>query len=83
MWFRARYGGGRMSNQDLVARMKANNGKKPTTTEYMLQQIIFVVPNPSVPRSQASASRRKPAKELSGCDQGKIFAANYRDEARP
>ncbi|MFM2280289.1 MAG: hypothetical protein RLZZ444_2520 [Pseudomonadota bacterium] len=77
----ARYGGGRMSNQDLVARMKANNGKKPTTTEYMLQQIIFVVPESKRAKitgkrkSEAEASR----KSYPGCDQGKIFAANYRD----
>jgi peptidyl-prolyl cis-trans isomerase SurA len=34
----------RMSEQDVVQRMLAEGGNKPTTTEYMLQQVILVVP---------------------------------------
>src|SRR5690606_27419697 len=40
----ARYGSrGRMSSEELVTRMMENK-QKPVTTEYFLQQIIFVVP---------------------------------------
>lgn len=41
---RANRGGGRMSEQDVVRRMLDQGGAKPTATEYMLQQVIFVVP---------------------------------------
>ncbi|MBB3998567.1 SurA N-terminal domain-containing protein [Aureimonas pseudogalii] len=34
----------RLSEQDVVQRMLSEGGKKPSTTEYTLQQIIFVVP---------------------------------------
>ena len=33
-----------MSEQDVVRRMLQQGGAKPTATEYMLQQVIFVVP---------------------------------------
>ena len=33
-----------MSEQDAVKRMLGQGGTKPTATEYMLQQVIFVVP---------------------------------------
>lgn len=33
-----------MSEQDVVQRMLKDGGNKPTTTEYTLQQVIFVVP---------------------------------------
>lgn len=36
---------GSLSEQDVVQRMLQDGGKKPTATEYMLQQVIFVVPN--------------------------------------
>ncbi len=40
----ARYGGkNRMSTQDFITRLK-ERGQKPVTSEYFLQQIIFVVP---------------------------------------
>ena len=34
-----------MSEQDVVQRMLKDGGNKPTTTEYTLQQVIFVVPD--------------------------------------
>lgn len=34
----------KLSQQDVVQRMLANGGEKPTTTEYTLQQVIFVIP---------------------------------------
>ncbi|MEM9574868.1 MAG: SurA N-terminal domain-containing protein, partial [Pseudomonadota bacterium] len=33
-----------MSEQDVVAKMLENGGQKPTSTEYLLHQVIFVVP---------------------------------------
>jgi peptidyl-prolyl cis-trans isomerase SurA len=77
----ARYGASaRMSNTDLVSRMMENNKQKPETTEYMLQQIIFVVPSAKKGitgqrKSEAEASRSK----YPGCDQAKVFAATMRD----
>jgi len=35
---------GAMSEQDVVQKMLQQGGNKPTATEYMLQQVIFVVP---------------------------------------
>jgi peptidyl-prolyl cis-trans isomerase SurA len=78
----ARYGAGgsRMTTQQFVARLKQDNGQKPKTNEYFLQQIIFVVPQ----SKQATTGKRKAEAEASrkkypGCAQAKIFAAGYRD----
>lgn len=77
----ARYGSsGRMSNQDLVTRMMERK-EKPVTTEYFLQQIIFVVPEAKRKaitgkrKSEAEASRSK----YPGCEQAKNFAATMID----
>jgi peptidyl-prolyl cis-trans isomerase SurA len=77
----ARYGASnKMSNSDLVARMMQNNKQKPETTEYILQQMIFVVPASKKGivgkrKSEAEASRLK----YPGCEQAKVFAATMRD----
>ncbi|WP_244619118.1 peptidylprolyl isomerase [Rhizobium sp. 18055] len=77
----ARYGSSnKMSNSDLVARMMQNNKQKPETTEYILQQMIFVVPASKKGivgkrKSEAEASRSK----YPGCEQAKVFAATMRD----
>jgi peptidyl-prolyl cis-trans isomerase SurA len=77
----ARYGAAnKMSNSDLVARMMENNKQKPETTEYILQQMIFVVPASKKGivgkrKSEAEASRSK----YPGCEQAKVFAATMRD----
>lgn len=77
----AKYGSGRLSNQDLVARMMENGGKKPVTTEYFLQQIIFVIPESK--RGAITAKRQQEANasraRFPGCDQSKVFAATMRD----
>lgn len=53
----ARYGSsGKLSTQDLVAKMLERGEDKPTTTEYILQQVIFVVP--SSKRSKSALNRR-------------------------
>ena len=71
--------GSGMSNQDAVARMLQNK-EKPVTTEYLLQQVIFVVPA----AKQGMAGKRKAEAEASrakfpGCEQSKIFAKGYKD----
>lgn len=79
----ARFGGNsnRMSNDQFVARLKENNGQKPTVTEYMIQQVIFVIPEKKrnaitgKRRAEAEASR----KSYPGCKQAKVFAAGFRD----
>jgi len=77
----ARYGGGgKLSTQELVSRMLQNK-QKPVTTEYFLQQVIFVVP----PAKRAAITgKRKAEAEASrsqypGCDQAKVFAATMHD----
>jgi len=78
----ARYGGGRnrMSSQELVTRMMENK-EKPVTTEYFLQQVIFVVP--AAKRNAILAKRQKEANasrsKFPGCDQSKQFAATMLD----
>jgi peptidyl-prolyl cis-trans isomerase SurA len=79
----ARYGtgGSRMTQSQFVARLKQDNGQKPKTNEYFLQQVIFVVPESKrnkimgKRKSEAEASR----KSYPGCAQAKIFAATMRD----
>ena len=77
----ARFGGQKMSNDNLVDRLRKDGGKKPTTTEYILQQVVFVVPESKRAKitgkrkSEAEASR----KSYPGCAQAKVFAATMRD----
>ncbi len=78
----ARYGAsGKITTQDMVTRIKANNGKKPTTTEFTIQQVIFVVPQSKrgkitgKRKSEAEASRAK----YPGCKDARAFAATMRD----
>ncbi|MFN7103361.1 MAG: peptidylprolyl isomerase [Pseudorhizobium sp.] len=78
----ARFGGnrGRMSSDELVTRMMENK-EKPVTTEYFLQQIIFVVPEA---RRGAILGKRKAEAESArskfpGCEQSKQFAATMLD----
>ncbi len=77
----ARYGSrGRMSSQELVTRMMENK-EKPVTTEYFLQQVIFVVPDS---KRNAILGKRKAEAEAArgkfpGCEQSKQFAATMLD----
>ena len=78
----ARFGGGgnRMSNDQFIAKLKENNGQKPTVTEYVIQQIVFVVPE----KKRNLAGKRKAEAEASrksfpGCKEAKIFAAGFKD----
>ncbi|TCQ12489.1 periplasmic chaperone for outer membrane proteins SurA [Rhizobium sp. PP-F2F-G36] len=74
-------GGGRLSNEELVRRMQENGGNKPVTTEYFLQQVIFVVPsakrNAIMGKRQAEANASRSS--YPGCDDAKTFAATMRD----
>lgn len=78
----ARFARGRMSQQELVTRLK-ERGSKPVVTEYFLQQIIFVIPESK--RGAITAKRRAEAeasrKRYPGCAGAKAFAATMRDVA--
>lgn len=67
--------GGGLSTQDLVSKMLERGNDKPSTTEYILQQVIFVVPQNK--RSQATLNARKrEADQLRGRYQGCDSAAS-------
>ncbi|CAJ1391668.1 unnamed protein product [Effrenium voratum] len=77
---RARSESQMMSEQDVVARMLEQGGQKPTSTEYILQQVIFVVPEAN--RGQLSARRTEANRmrgRVSSCDQTLAMAQNLRD----
>ncbi len=48
------------ATQDIFAKLHAQGGKKPTSTEYTLQQVIFVVPKAK--RRRLMAKRRRDAR---------------------
>ena len=79
----ARYsgGGGQMSEQDLVKHMLEKGGAKPSATEYMLQQVIFVVPKAE--RSTTLAKRKREAEAMrarfNGCATTREFAKGLID----
>ena len=80
----ARYGASSsdgMSQQDLVARMLERGGDQPTTTEYILQQVIFVVPEAR--RGAILGQRQREAEQMRGrfpgCEASTQFAASLRD----
>ncbi len=81
MW-RARNQGSRaLSEQDVVAKMLERGGDKPTSTEYLLQQVIFLVPQDQ--RSRQLAGRRQEANNMrsmvTGCDGTIGLAQQLRD----
>jgi len=75
-------GGSGMSTQDLVSKMLERGSDKPSTTEYILQQVIFVVP--ANKRSNATINARKrEADQLrgryQGCDNAASVIGDLRD----
>lgn len=77
-------GGGGMSTQDLVSKMLERGSDKPSTTEYILQQVVFVVP--ANKRSNATvAARKREAEQLrgryQGCDSTASMVSGLRDVA--
>jgi peptidyl-prolyl cis-trans isomerase SurA len=72
---------GIVSEQDAVRRMLQQGGAKPTATEYLLQQVIFVVP--AAERGGLLARRKKEAEALrqrfTGCAETRQFAKGLID----
>lgn len=79
----ARYGSsGKLSTQDLVSKMLERGDDKPTTTEYILQQVIFVVPSSkrsksTINRRNSEAKRFRP--NIDSCDTTKGKAVGLKD----
>lgn len=69
------------SEQDVVQRMLQQGGDKPTSTEYMLQQVIFVVP--AAERGARLGARKREAEAMRqrfrGCDSTREFARGLLD----
>jgi peptidyl-prolyl cis-trans isomerase SurA len=78
---RAHHERGSISEQEVVRRMIEQGGEKPSTTEYMLQQVIFVVP--AAERSARLAQRRREAEQLrarfQSCETTREFARSLID----
>lgn len=72
---------GRMSEQDIVQRMLNDGGNKPTATEYLLQQVIFVVPQAQ--RKKLLKKRKREAESMrqrfAGCESTRKFAKGLID----
>lgn len=77
----ARSQGGLLNEQDVVAKMLERGGAKPTSTEYTLQKVIFVVPQNR--RGSDMARRRNEANQMRGrigdCSNTISLAAQLRD----
>jgi peptidyl-prolyl cis-trans isomerase SurA len=76
-----RRGAGTNSISDAVREMFKQGGPKPTTTEYVLEQVILVVPDRD--RRSLLGKRKREAQELrarySGCETSKQIAAGMID----
>ena len=70
-----------MTTGELVKNMLEKEGEKPSTTEYILQQIIFVVPKSK--RNAILASRKREASAMRsrfvGCNSSHEFAKGLHD----
>jgi peptidyl-prolyl cis-trans isomerase SurA len=79
--YRSGDGTGVVSEQDLVRKMLEKGGAKPSATEYMLQQVIFVVP--AAERSATLAKRKREADAMrarfNGCSTTHEFAKGLID----
>jgi peptidyl-prolyl cis-trans isomerase SurA len=79
--YRSGDGTGAVSEQDLVRKMLEKGGSKPSATEYMLQQVIFVVP--AAERSATLAKRKREADAMrarfNGCGTTHEFAKGLID----
>ena len=74
-------GGGRVSEQEAVRKMLEQGRSKPTATEYMLQQVIFVVP--AAERGAKLGARKREAEALrqrfQSCESTREFAKGLID----
>ncbi|UVK44638.1 peptidylprolyl isomerase [Mesorhizobium sp. AR07] len=79
--YRSGDGTGAVSEQDIVRKMLEKGGAKPSATEYMLQQVIFVVP--AAERSATLAKRKREADAMrarfNGCNTTREFAKGLID----
>jgi len=80
--YRAEQGGGSgLNEQDVVRKMLDSGGNKPSATEYMLQQVIFVVP--AAERSATLGKRKREAEAMrarfNGCNTTREFAKGLID----
>jgi peptidyl-prolyl cis-trans isomerase SurA len=70
-----------LTEQQAVRKMLEKGGAKPSATEYMLQQVIFVVP--AAKRGQILGQRKKEAAAMrarfSGCENTRQFATGLKD----
>ena len=75
-------GGGGMSTQDLVSKMLERGNDKPSTTEYFLQQVVFVVPANKRSKSLLNARKREADQlrgRIQGCDSTASMITGLRD----
>jgi peptidyl-prolyl cis-trans isomerase SurA len=74
-------GGKPLTEQEMVRKMLERGGEKPSATEYMLQQVIFVVP--AKERGAKLAKRRAEAEAMraryNGCNSTREFAKGLID----
>ncbi|RFC69093.1 MULTISPECIES: peptidylprolyl isomerase [Mesorhizobium] len=73
-------GDGRVTEQEAVRRMLQQGGQKPKATEYMLQQVIFVVP--AKERGKMGARRREAEAmraRFNGCNASRSLAKGLID----
>ncbi len=72
---------GPMNEQEAVRKMLEKGGTKPSATEYLLQQVIFVVP--AAKRGQIMGQRKKEATAMrarfNGCENTRQFATGLKD----
>jgi peptidyl-prolyl cis-trans isomerase SurA len=72
---------GRMTEQEAVRKMLEKGGVKPSATEYVLQQVIFVVP--AAKRDQIMGARKKEANAMraryNGCGTTREFVKGLKD----
>lgn len=72
--------GGRMTEQDVVRKMLQKGGQKPSATEFMLQQVVFVVP--AAERGKIAARKREAEAmrdRFRSCDTTRQFAKGLID----
>jgi peptidyl-prolyl cis-trans isomerase SurA len=75
-------GGSGMSTQDLVSKMLERGDNKASTTEYILQQVIFVVPASKRSRAVLNARKREADQlrgRINGCDSAASAITGLRD----
>jgi peptidyl-prolyl cis-trans isomerase SurA len=74
--------GGGMSTQDLVSKMLERGDNKASTTEYILQQVVFVVPANKRSQSVLNARKREADQlraRIQGCDSSASMITGLRD----